>query len=86
MNLDHLDLVNGASYLAVVWNVYDSTLYDNLDNLSEEMIDESFRNSLLEINAFEKYIMSKISDYPKDWDEFINAILAEIPTAFGKQS
>lgn len=87
LKLDHPDLVeSGRSQFRAIWNLTKSSLYEDLENITEEKLKNAIEDTHNEIRAFRRYVLSYLSNNPKEWNEFIDAILDEIPTAFGNPS
>lgn len=85
-DLQNPNILEGRSQFRAIWNLTRQSLYDELGNITEERLQRAFENAYDELKAFERYILSQLSDNPKEWDKFIDAILQQIPTAFGPPS
>lgn len=76
-------LIEGSSVFATWWKIPEETLYENLDEITDlTEIQTAFRLTKTRIDSFRTEVLSFINNP----ERFIEALLQQVPTAFGEQS
>lgn len=82
MVLPNPNVIEGRTQFKRIWNFTQVTLYDELNNLSEAKLQEAYQKVYDSISSFERYVLSELSDNPKEWDSFIEAVLDQFPIEY----